>query len=297
MKHIRIIHNTEYHYNEPVTFGPHRAMVRPREGHDLHITASKLEIEPASDVRWLRDIYGNSISVITFLEPSQKLRVYSEVDVDLYDNPSLSCSIDPMVQSYPFQYSADDQVELFPFRLPSYPADAARLHEWLSPLYTPGQLHNTSDLLQALNSRIYESLTYQHRDEPGVQLPCETIAKGTGSCRDYAVLMMEAARHWGLAARFVTGYVQLDAQQHGSTHAWIEIYLPGAGWRGFDPTNNKLASAEHVSVGVARDQDKASPLSGTWFGAANAFESLAVKVQVFEVNDSSAMIGTSGNRT
>ncbi|ODA32494.1 transglutaminase family protein [Planctopirus hydrillae] len=288
MKRIRIIHNTEYHYNEPVTFGPHRAMVRPREGHDLHIVSSRLEIEPAAEVRWLRDIYGNSIAIVNFLEPASKLRFYSEVEVDLYDDYGLSCSIDPIGQSYPFQYSADEQVELFPFRLPSYPADGAVIHEWLSSLYQPGQLLNTADLLITLNTRIYESFQYMHRDEPGVQLPCETIRLGTGSCRDYAVLMMEAARHWGLAARFVTGYIQMGAEQHGSTHAWTEIYLPGAGWRGFDPTNNKLAGAEHVSVGVAREQDKASPLAGFWSGPSNAFNHMEVNVQVFDVNELAA---------
>lgn len=288
MKRIRIIHNTEYHYNEPVTFGPHRAMVRPREGHDLHIVSSKLEIEPAAEVRWLRDIYGNSIAIVNFLEPASKLRFYSEVEVDLYDDYGLSCSIDPIGQSYPFQYSADEQVELFPFRLPSYPADGAVIHEWLSSLYQPGQLLNTADLLITLNTRIYESFQYMHRDEPGVQLPCDTIRLGTGSCRDYAVLMMEAARHWGLAARFVTGYIQMGAEQHGSTHAWTEIYLPGAGWRGFDPTNNKLAGAEHVSVGVAREQDKASALAGFWSGPSNAFNHMEVNVQVFDVNELAA---------
>jgi transglutaminase-like putative cysteine protease len=138
----------------------------------------------------------------------------------------------------------------------------------------------TLGLLNNLNEHIHESFEYRARDQAGIQLPHETIAVGGGSCRDYAVLMMEAARHWGFAARFVSGYIQMGEGQHGATHAWTEIYLPGAGWHGFDPTNSKIAGSEHVSVAVAREQEKASPLSGTWEGPPNAFDRMEVSVQV-----------------
>jgi transglutaminase-like putative cysteine protease len=281
MKRIRITHRTEYFYRVPVSFGPHRALVRPREGHDVHIESSRLEIEPLADVRWLRDIYGNSIAVLNFSgPPAQKLSIFSELVVAHYDENPLDFLIDPNALSYPFQYAADEQAELIPYRLSSYPHDGQLLRKWLEDLYTPGQLINTFDLLSNLNTRIFESFKYQPRDEPGVQLPSQTIALGSGSCRDYAVLMMEAARHWGFGARFVTGYIQMEQGQHGATHAWTEIYIPGAGWRGFDPTNNKFAGAEHVSVAVARDPDKACPLSGAWEGPAEAFDHMEVSVQV-----------------
>ena len=284
MKRIRIIHDPCYSYHEPVEFGPHRAMIRPREGHDLHIAAMELAIEPAAKVRWLRDVYGNSIAVIEFLERAAELRIHSEIDVDLFDDRPIDCAIDPSAAQYPFQYGADEQVEIVPYRLPSYPHDGPALQKWLLDLYRPGQLANTADLLFSLNTRIFEAFQYIPREEAGVQLPCQTLALGSGSCRDYAVFMMEAARHWGFAARFVTGYIQMAEGQHGATHAWTEIYLPGAGWRGYDPTNNKLAGAEHVSVAVAREQDKAMPIAGGWFGAGNAFKGLSVSVQVVGVD-------------
>jgi transglutaminase-like putative cysteine protease len=280
MKRIRITHRTEYTYHSPVEFGPHRALVRPREGHDVHIESSRLEIEPAAGVRWYRDVYGNSIAIITFTEPAAKLSLLSEVDVDLYEDIPIDWVIDPIAQSYPFQYDANEQVELVPYRLPSYPHDGPAVQEWLRDVYSPGQPVQTSDLLNSLNTRIYESFRYLRREEAGVQLPCQTLALGAGSCRDYAVFMMEAARHLGFAARFVTGYIQLDAGQHGATHAWTEIYIPGAGWRGFDPTNNKPVGSEHVSVAVAREHEKASPLSGSWQGAPDAFAGMEVSVQV-----------------
>jgi hypothetical protein len=161
--------------------------------------------------------------------------------------------------------------------------DGAALRQWLSGLYTAGQLINTFELLNGLNTRIHESFRYVPRDEHGVQSPAQTIMLGTGSCRDYAVMLMEAVRHWGFGARFVTGYIQMEEGQHGATHAWTEIYIPGAGWRGFDPTNNCFTGWDHVSVAVARDPEKASPLSGVWEGPADAFDRMEVTVQVVKV--------------
>ena len=283
MKRIRITHQTAYHYVEPVTFGPHRALMRPREGHDLRIVDGRIAIEPTATVRWLRDVEGNSAAVITFSQPGRTLRILAEMEVDLYDDRPIECLIDEGARSFPFQYAPEEQVELVPYRLPSYPYDGPALQRWLHELYRPGQVIDTFELLNALNSRIHDSLRYAARDDPGVQLPHETLALGSGSCRDYAVLMMEAARHWGFAARFVTGYIQMGAGQHGATHAWTEVYLPGAGWHGFDPTNDKLAGSEHISVAVAREQQKASPLSGSWEGPPGAFERMEVSVQVVAV--------------
>ncbi|WP_146115491.1 MULTISPECIES: transglutaminase N-terminal domain-containing protein [Pirellulaceae] len=283
MQRKRIIHSTVYHYSEPVTFHQHRILMRPREGHDLRIINTKLEIEPAANVRWLRDIEGNSVAIVTFEEKADRLKVLAEIDVDVSDDNPIECLIDPRARSYPFQYSPDEQVELVPYRLPSYPYDGLALHDWLRELYQPGQIVDTFQLLCQLNTRIFESLTYMSRDTMGVQLPHQTLALGSGSCRDYAVLMMEAVRYWGFASRFVTGYIQMEAGQHGATHAWTEVYLPGSGWRGFDPTNNKLASAEHISVAVAREQEKAAPLSGSWEGPSHAYQGIEVSVQVVAV--------------
>jgi transglutaminase-like putative cysteine protease len=281
MKRVRITHRTDYFYKTAVTFGPHRALVRPREGHDVHIASSKFTIEPASIVTWYRDIYGNSIANITFTEPSDRLTMLSEVDVDLYDEVPIDWTIDPIAQWYPFQYDADDQVDIVPYRLPSYPHDGPAVQKWLRDLYQPGQSVLTADLLNDLNAHVHRSFRYARREEDGVQLPCQTLELGSGSCRDFAVFMMEAARHWGFGARFVTGYIQMGEGQHGATHAWTEIYVPGAGWRGFDPTNDKLAGSEHVSVAVAREHQKASPFSGSWDGDPDAFDRMDVSVEVF----------------
>ena len=140
MKRIRIIHKTEYHYNQPVTFGPHRAMMRPREGHDVHIVRGRLDVAPAATVRWLRDIYSNSIAIISFAKPSEKLSVVGEVDVDLRGEDPIECLIDPNCNSFPFQYAPEEQIELIHYRLPSYPYEGPTLQQWLHDLYRPGQV-------------------------------------------------------------------------------------------------------------------------------------------------------------
>lgn len=281
MQNLRIIHLTEYHYKTEVGFGTHVAMLRPREGHDVHIHSAKLEMEPKAEKRWLRDIYGNSIAVITFSERAKTLRILSEVDVSILDDDPRECLIDPSAREYPFQYAPNEQMEIIPYRVPSYPHDGVAVQNWLREfIYKPGDEIATFDLLRKLNTRIFESFQYSRREEAGVQVPCRTLALGSGSCRDFAVFMMEAARHLGFAARFVTGYILMGEGQHGATHAWTEIYIPGTGWRGFDPTNNKLAGYEHVSVAVAREHDKACPLSGSWDGPSDAFDHMNVSVQV-----------------
>jgi len=280
MKRIRIIHKTVYHYHQNVTFGDHRAMLRPREGHDVWIANAQVYIEPSASIRWLRDIEGNSVAVITFDRPSNKLSLIAEIDVNLSEDNPIECLIDEGARMFPFQYSPEEQIELIPYRLPSYPYDGPMLRDWLRDLYTPGQVIDTYQLLTNLNTHIFEKLVYNVRFDAGVQLPHETLRLGSGSCRDYAVLMMEAARHWGFGARFVSGYIQMAEGQHGATHAWTEIYLPGAGWRGFDPTNNKLVGSEHISVAVSRAQERAMPIAGSWEGPSGAYDRMDVSVQV-----------------
>src|SRR3954452_11423379 len=238
MKRIRIIHNTQYHYRQPVTFGTHRAMLRPREGHDVHIVISRLDIGPPATLRWLRDIYGNSIAVIDFQEAAKTLSILSEVEVDLYDDNPIECLIEPTARLFPFHYAPDEQIELIPYRLTSYPYDTPALQAWLNDLHHPGQVIATFDLLNNLNTHIYRSLKYAHREEPGVQLPHDTLALGSGSCRDFAVLMMESAVYWGFGPRVVTGSTEMDEGQHGLAPARRRISLPGTDQHGLQHDGN-----------------------------------------------------------
>jgi hypothetical protein len=167
MKRIRIIHKTEYFYNQPVTFNPHRALMRPREGHDVHIVRGAVDITPKATVRWLRDIYDNAIAIVAFEEASDTLRIASEVDVDLYYDDPIEWRIAPYARSFPFQYEPAEHIDLMIYRLPSYPYDGTTLLTWLRELYGPGQVIDTFDLLNNLNTHIYRSFKYDSRDAFG----------------------------------------------------------------------------------------------------------------------------------
>jgi len=283
---IRIRHRTTYNYNQPVSFGQHKIMVRPREGHDVHIESSVLEINPAHTIRWMRDVNGNSIAKVDFTRSAAQLSFYSELVLQQYDVNPLDFILEESAVTYPFVYDPDSLPELTAFMTPLYPRDAAVLREWLGQFWKPGNKIETIALLQNVNTHINKTFQYERRDELGVQTPAETLRKNSGSCRDFATLMLETCRCWGLAARFVSGYMQCEATEAGgaSTHAWTEVYLPGAGWKGFDPTSGIMTGAQHVTVAVSRNPENAAPITGSFQGLSNAFQGIQVDVTVVQID-------------
>ena len=283
---IRIRHRTTYNYSQPVWFGQHKIMVRPREGHDLHIESSILEITPAHTIRWMRDVNGNSLAKVDFNQSASQVSFYSEVVLEQYDVNPLDFILEDYAVHYPFVYDPDCLPELSPFMALIYPKDTAYLREWLNQFSKPGGKIQTITLLQNVNTHINKTFRYQRRDDPGVQTPAETLKNNSGSCRDFATLLLEACRCWGLAARFASGYMQCEATEAGgaSTHAWMEVYLPGAGWKGFDPTSGIMTGAQHVTVAVSRNPENAAPVAGSFQGPTNAFQSIQVDVTVVQID-------------
>jgi len=281
---IRIAHRTTYRYKEPVSFCTHFLLLRPREGHDLHIESSVLEITPAHTIHWIRDVNGNCIAKVDFTAPADHLMIYSEIVLNHYDSNPFDFQLDKSASIYPFVYPAGSKSELAPFTQILYPKDTDALTAWLQDLWKPGETIDTMTLLQNLNARIHDTFRYQRRDEPGVQTPAETLKLGSGSCRDFATFFIEACRALGLAARFVSGYMLCEATEAGgaSTHAWAEVYLPGAGWKGFDPTSKLVIGSQHVAVAVSRDPEKAAPISGSYVGPADVCLPIEVDVLVAE---------------
>jgi transglutaminase-like putative cysteine protease len=281
MRRLQIEHVTTYEYGETVTLLPHKLLLRPREGHDIRIESANLVIFPAYRLQWQRDVYGNSVALVNFVEPGNQLSIVSRVMLQHYEDQPLDFLVADYAVNFPFQYDPTERVDLGPYLLPIFAQDQSLLRTWLRQFWWPGQVVETYVLLDAINKAIARDFFYQRREQPGVQTPATTLATHSGSCRDYATLFIEACRHLGLAARFVSGYLYSPAslQGQGATHAWSEVYLPGAGWKGFDSTIGQVVGNDHIAVAVSRHPESVPPVSGS-FLAATPHSLMYVTVQV-----------------
>ena len=282
MRRIQIQHKTHYHYAESVTLYPHILHLRPREGHDIRVQSSRLEISPEYQIRWKRDVYGNSVAVVDFLKAAADLVINSEVVVEHYEEEPLQFVLEDNARSFPFLYDPSEQIDLAPYQSAVFPQDQAVLKEWIAELWNPGLGVDTITLLTSVNRKIANELQYQMREEPGVQSPAQTLSMRTGSCRDLATLFIEICRYCGLASRFISGYLLSGPglDDHTATHAWSEVYLPGSGWRGFDSTSGLVVSGDHIAVAVHRHPQAIPPVSGSYIGAINTQPELSVEVRV-----------------
>jgi transglutaminase-like putative cysteine protease len=294
---LTVHHRTTYRYRQPVAFGEHRMMLRPREGHDQRLLEARLEITPApAELRWMHDVFGNSVAIARFAGRARELHFDSLVRLDHMPLHALDFQLDPHAETYPFAYGSDEIPDLARSIERHYPDPDHAVERWASRFLSPGAQTRTLDLLSGMTHAVRRELDYIPRHERGVQAPAKTLATGSGTCRDFAVLMMEAVRSLGLAARFVSGYVYSpgrdapqDAPQDtpretperrggGSTHAWVRVFLPGAGWVEFDPTNGIVGNRDLIRVAIARDPRQAVPLFGTWTGF--PADSLGMTVEV-----------------
>jgi len=283
MRRINISHVTEYLFPTPVSLQPHRLLLRPRENHNVRIESSVLEISPAHTLQWKRDVLDNSVALVSFSQPSAQLRVSSSVVIQHYEENPFDFLVDDYAVMHPFQYAKEEQAELAPFEQSVYPStqDRDAVRAWLDGLALL-QPMQTFALLDRMNREIAGRCVYQMREEPGVQSPALTLSNNSGSCRDFAALFMEGCRFLGLASRFVSGYLFAPATEAGnaSTHAWAEAYLPGAGWKGFDPTSGEVTGNRHIAVAVARHPEAVPPVAGSFVGPVGEQPVLNVAVQV-----------------
>jgi len=285
MKLLTVRHATTYRYSAPVVFGQHRLMLRPRDSHDLRLIGAELALSPPGTVRWMHDVFSNSVALVDFSSAAAELNIVSTLTIERYGLARLEFRIAPEAETYPFMHSADDRTDLGRLRERHYP-DRGEVEEWARSfiIETPA---NTFNLLSTMNGAMRGSFEYRAREEEGTQTPVETLERKSGTCRDYALLFIEAARALGFGARFVSGYLydpSLDGgeamQGAGATHAWAEIYLPGAGWIEFDPTNGLVAGENLIRVAVTRDPSQAMPISGSFGGEGGKYVGLDVAVTV-----------------
>lgn len=298
-----ITHTTVYRYKKPVSFGEHRVMFRPRDSHDLRVLATDLQVSPASIIRMIQDPHSNSVALVQPLSSALELRIVCSFTIEHAHSYNLELPVSKASEFFPFAYTPDERFDLEMYLRPHHDDPQGELMAWARQFIHTDGPSRTRDLLVAMNEHIRNHMVYSSREEEGTQSPLDTLKLGSGTCRDFALLMMEAARRLGVATRFVSGYLYdpaLDTglsstsapggskvtQGAGSTHAWLQAYLPGAGWVAFDPTNNFLGGNQLIRVGVARDPSQAAPVSGSWYGDIDAYEGMEASVMVRRVASS-----------
>lgn len=287
MKRIEIYHSTRYDFAYPVSLGNHTLLLRPREGHDLRIASSSLNIFPQAGVTWRRDFYDNVLAVAAFSSNAVlELLVESRVEAELYDTMPLDFIVEEHAVRFPFEYEGEERIALRPYLESVYGSDS-RFSDWLVPFRHPPTDMETFEILDRLNQQIHASFRYEVREEEGVLPPGELLQSGKGSCRDLSAYFLEACRHLGIAARFVSGYIHGPATEVGgaASHAWVEVYLPGAGWKGFDPTVAAIVGPDHIPVAVHRHPEAVPPVAGTFTGLENLPPKLTVDVRIRQATD------------
>jgi len=283
MQRYKILHRTYYNFTAPVLLGPHELRLRPREGHELRIESTSLKITPSATLRWHRDVEDNSVVIATFSTPASQLLIESNVIIQQFNQAPLDFLLADYAINFPFAYTPEDRILLSPYLNPPEVKTNRHLSDWVASICPTDERGQTYAILQRLCSQIHQMMTYRVREEPGVQTAIETLDARTGSCRDFANLFLEAARHLGLAARFVSGYLHAPPTtvDFGATHAWAEVYLPGAGWKGFDATIGEIVGTDHIAVAVARLPESVPPIAGSFMGPPGA--TLDVGVWVSEL--------------
>jgi transglutaminase-like putative cysteine protease len=285
MEDLLIRHRTSYRYQVPVELGPHRLMLRPRESCEVHLKTFDLNIRPQAQVSWAHDVFGNAVATAIFAGLTDELVIESSARVQLEAVAWPVFDIAASAISYPFRYADDEWTDLGALTVQSYPDPDGRLRDW-AQAFVGGNPTDTLAMLKDLGTGVTGWIAYQSRDDEGTQSPEQTLNRGWGSCRDFAVLFVEAARSLGFGARIMSGYLHnpdqiLDGTSGGgSTHAWAEVFVPGAGWIPFDPTNRSVGGANLVPVAVAREIGQTIPVSGTYVGLSGLVDAMNVEVSV-----------------
>lgn len=287
---LKVTHTTRYDYAAPVRFGPHRMLFRPRDSHDMRLLHTGLTINPLpSTLRWIYDVFGNSVAIAEFEGVSAaQLTFASTVTIETYEVSQPIPHLEAEATRFPIIYPASEMPDLAPFTVLNRPDDGTAIAAWAQQFADSG---TPLQILKSMMTAIKGSFAYRRRDEEGTQTAADTLRVGSGTCRDFALLMIDAARCLGFAARFVTGYIHSPGLRGGAevvvgggaTHAWVQVYLNGVGWIDVDPTNAIIGNRDLIRVAVARSPEQAAPLSGSWYGFPNDYRGLHVTVEVDEL--------------
>jgi len=285
---LQVRHRTVYRYNRPVAFDDHRGMFRPHDSYDLRLLDIRFSVSPEASIRWVHDVFSNAQTVFSFPDVlADRLEIECVFRVSRNEAAPPDFPIAEHARKFPFEYAREQVTDLRPSIVASYADPDGAVLTWAQRFVAEAD-GGTWDALRLMNAAIHDEFDYRRREETGVQTPADTLRLGAGSCRDFAVLMLEATRRLGFASRFVTGYLfdpavetdSGDMRGAGATHAWAQVFLPGSGWVEFDPTNGLVASGNLIRTGVARTPEQAAPLRGSYRGDAADAAGMEVEVEV-----------------
>jgi transglutaminase-like putative cysteine protease len=279
MSRFLVRHATRYAYSSPVILSPHQLYLRPRADHALKLNGSTLTLTPPAEVLWRNDLYGNSVAVARFAGETDLLEIVSELDVETF--PRSEQQRRSLMEMGALGYSLLEERVLAPFIQQSRETgDTVQAWVRSGTRIEKGQYER---LLECA-ARIRYEFDYRIRQEPGLQTPDETLRLHSGTCRDFAELMMAAARSLGCAARFVTGYVHTPNAEPGasSPHAWAEVYVPAVGWIELDATNGLVDDGDLIPVASAASGAELTPISGAFSGI-DATATMTLEVDVARV--------------
>jgi transglutaminase-like putative cysteine protease len=280
--HVALNHVTHYRYDRPVQLGPQVVRLRPAPHARTRILSYSMRVTPTKHfINWQQDPQSNYLARLVFPDRTTEFRIEVDLVAEMAVLNPFDFFLEPHAEKFPFAYDEAQQRELAPYlvKLPATPA----FERYLAAI--PREPRATIDFLVELNQRLQRDVSYLIRMEPGVQTPEETLTLGSGSCRDSGWLLVQLLRHLGLAARFVSGYLiqlvpdvkSLDGPSGPETdftdlHAWCEVYLPGAGWIGLDPTSGLLAGEGHIPLACSPEPSSAAPVTGLMDPAEVEFE-------------------------
>ncbi len=280
---LHVSHLTRYEYERAVTFSPHLLYLRPRETPMLRVNSFGFNLSPEAKLVWTRDSHDVLLAWAYFWDSAQALSIRSEFEVETYDSNPFDFILKRYAITCPFKYEPLEQFNLTPYLAPPYDETQRILRAWLDEHFLDRPTE-TVPFLTALNRLVYSKIYYIRREEPGIQSSRTTLTLGSGACRDYAVLFVELCRTLGLAARFVSGYLYSEAgddhRSHGAMHAWAEIYLPGAGWKGLDPTHGMFCDDAFIPVAHAAIAESVNPIQGTVYSPTPVGTTLLTDVRV-----------------
>ena len=291
--HVALTHRTEYTYDRPTSLGPQIVRLRPAAHSRTPVLSYSLGITPKDHfINWQQDPFGNYLARLVFHEKTREFKVVVDLVADMATINPFDFFVDEAAGDWPFKYDAELKEELTPYLKASEAGPL--LKAYLRDLRIEGK--TSLDFIWAINQQLQHDIGYLIRMEPGVQTPEETLKKRSGSCRDSGWLLVHMLRQYGLAARFVSGYlIQLkpdvksldgpSGTDHDFTdlHAWAEVYLPGAGWIGLDPTSGLFAGEGHIPLAATPSPQSAAPITGMHDEAEVAFSHEMKVTRILEI--------------